>query len=91
MTGTPRPETVSTKRQRIAELARNCPDMAFTNLAHHIDIAWMYTAYAATRKDGAVGVDGQTAEDYEVNLNGCNRARANDYATFEALFFPVVP
>ena len=25
MTGTPRPETVSTKRQRIAELARDCP------------------------------------------------------------------
>ena len=32
MTGTPRPETVYTKQQRIAELARNCPDMAFTNL-----------------------------------------------------------
>jgi len=26
MTGTPSPETVSTKRQRIAELARNAPD-----------------------------------------------------------------
>ena len=32
MPGTPRPDSVSTKRQRIAELARNCPDMAFTNL-----------------------------------------------------------
>jgi len=31
MPGTPRPDTVFTKRQRIAELARNCPDMAFTN------------------------------------------------------------
>jgi hypothetical protein len=38
MPGTPRPDTVFTKRQRIAELARNCRDMAFTNLAHHIDI-----------------------------------------------------
>ena len=28
MTGTPRPEPVSTKQERIAELARNCPDMA---------------------------------------------------------------
>src|SRR5947209_5107234 len=27
MTGTPRPEDVSTKQQRIAELARNAPDM----------------------------------------------------------------
>ena len=68
MAGTPRPETVSTKQQRIAELARNCPEMAFTNLAHHIDIDWLRKAYALTRKDGAVGVDGQTAEDYEINL-----------------------
>src|ERR1022692_2320054 len=42
MPGTLRPDPVSTKRQRIAELARNCPDMAFTNLAHHIDIEWMF-------------------------------------------------
>ena len=68
MPGTPRPETVFTKQRRIAELARNCPDMSFTNLAHHIDIVWLRKAYALTRKDGAVGVDGQTAEDYEVNL-----------------------
>jgi RNA-directed DNA polymerase len=68
MTGTPSPDPVSTKQQRIAELARNCRDMAFTNLAHHIDIQWMYIAYTETRKDGAVGVDGQTAEDYEANL-----------------------
>ena len=27
-------------------------------------------AYAQTRKDGAVGVDGQTAADYENNLMG---------------------
>ncbi len=32
MPGTPRPDPVSTKRQRIAELARNCPDLSFTNL-----------------------------------------------------------
>src|SRR5262249_29264896 len=68
MPGTPRSDPVSTKRQRIAELSRNCPDMAFTNLAHHIDIAWLHKAYELTRKDGAVGVDGQTAADYEVNL-----------------------
>jgi RNA-directed DNA polymerase len=44
MAGTPRPDTVFTKRQRIAELARNCPDMSFTNLAHHIDIEGMTIA-----------------------------------------------
>jgi RNA-directed DNA polymerase len=84
MTGTPRPETVYTKQERIAELARNCPDMSFTNLAHHIDIIWLHKAYALTRKDGAVGVDGQTAEDYERNLwdnlqDLLNRAKSGTY------------
>lgn len=84
MTGTLRPETVSTKRQRIAELARNAPDMAFTNLAHHIDIEWLLEAYDRTRKDGAVGVDGQTAADYEAHLldnlqDLLNRAKSGTY------------
>jgi RNA-directed DNA polymerase len=84
MPGTPRPDYVSTKRQRIAELARKCPDMAFTNLAHHIDMEWMLTAHGHTRKDGAVGVDGQTAEEYEVNLeanlqNLLDRAKSGTY------------
>src|SRR3954447_3168899 len=84
MPGTPRPDTVYTKRQRIAELARDCRDMAFTNLAHHIDIEWMFTAHAQTRKDGAVGVDGQTADEYEVNLeanlqNLLDRAKSGTY------------
>ena len=35
--------------------------MGFTSLAHHIDIDWLREAYRRTRKDGAVGVDGQTA------------------------------
>jgi hypothetical protein len=84
MPGTSRPDPVSTKRQRIAELARNCPDMAFTTLAHHIDIEWMHRAYDLTRKDGAVGVDGQTAADYEANLEAnlqdlLNRAKSGTY------------
>jgi RNA-directed DNA polymerase len=84
MTGTPRPETVSTKQQRIAELARNCRDMSFTNLAHHIDLFWLHKAYTLTRKDGAVGVDGQSAVEYEANLRGnlqdlLNRAKSGTY------------
>jgi RNA-directed DNA polymerase len=84
MPGTPRPDPVSTKQQRIAKLARDCPDMAFTNLAHHIDIEWMLTAQAQTRRDGAVGVDGQTADEYEVNLeanlqNLLDRAKSGTY------------
>ena len=37
------------------------PEMAFTTLAYYIDIEWMLEAYGHTRKDGAVGVDGQMA------------------------------
>lgn len=84
MPGTPRPDFVFTKRQRIAKLARDAPDMAFTTLAHHIDIAWLHRAYEQTRKDGAVGVDGQTAADYETNLKAnlqdlLNRAKSGTY------------
>ena len=84
MAGTSRPEDVSTKRQRIAELARKSPEMAFTTLAHFIDIDWILTAHGRTRKDGAVGVDGQTADDYAVDLEGnlqnlLDRAKSGTY------------
>ena len=68
MTDTPRSKDISTKRQRIAELARQAPEMAFTNLAHHVDVEWLHAAYRATRKDGAVGLDGQTGEQYAAEL-----------------------
>lgn len=68
MAGTLGPETVSTKRQRMAELARKHPSMVLTTLAQHVDVAWLREAYHATRKDGAVGVDGQTAQEYAVRL-----------------------
>lgn len=59
---------VSTKQQQIAKLAKDRPELAFTSLNHLLDIEWLYTAYKLTRKDGAVGVDGKTAEDYEQHL-----------------------
>lgn len=63
-----KPESVSTKQERIAQLARDNPAMAFTSLNHYLDEEWMRYAYERTRKDGAVGVDGQTAQDYALNL-----------------------
>ncbi len=66
--GTSEFKAVSTKQQRIAELARQSPEMVFTSLAYHMDIAWLREAYRRTRKDGASGVDGVTAEEYEANL-----------------------
>jgi retron-type reverse transcriptase len=68
MAETPGSRSISTKLQRIANLARSAPEMAFTTLAHHIDIDWLHEAYRRTRKDGATGVDGQTAETYAANL-----------------------
>jgi len=62
--GTPSPTTVSTKLQQLATLARQAPDMAFKTLAHHLDLGWLQEAYRRTRKDGAVGVDGQSAQQY---------------------------
>jgi RNA-directed DNA polymerase len=59
---------ISTKLERIATLARDAPEMAFTTLAHHVDLAWLREAYRLTRKDGATGVDRQTAAEYATNL-----------------------
>jgi len=69
MKGTSSPETVSTKLLKIAKLAREAPDMVLLTLAHHIDVPFMHEAYRRTRKDGAVGVDGQRAEEYAANLH----------------------
>lgn len=68
MTGTPSPDLISTRLQRIATLAGQMPGTALTSLAHHIDIDWLKEAYRRTRKDGAVGIDGQTAAAYAENL-----------------------
>jgi RNA-directed DNA polymerase len=40
-----------------------------TSLHHLIDREWMLEAYRLTRKDGAPGIDGMTATDYEANLD----------------------
>jgi RNA-directed DNA polymerase len=68
MPGASKPDPVSTKQQRIAELAKQAPEMGFTSLAYHIDLRWLYEAYRRIRPDGAAGVDGQTVEGYAANL-----------------------
>ncbi len=69
MTGTRSPLDISTRLQRIAELARREPKLALTTLAHHIDIEFLREAYRRTRKDGATGVDGKTAASYAKGLD----------------------
>jgi RNA-directed DNA polymerase len=66
--------TVSTKLEQIAKLAREMPQAALTTLAHHIDIDWLREAYRRTRKDGATGIDRQTADEYARNLDDNLRA-----------------
>lgn len=68
MSETPSSTNISTKLQRIAELAKNAPELAFTTLAHLIDIDLLHEAHRRTRKDAAVGIDGQTAAEYAKNL-----------------------
>lgn len=82
--GIPSPNNVSTKQLRIAMLARQMREVALTSLSHHIDIDWLKEAYRRTRKDGAAGVDGQTAKDYEAMLETnlrqlLERAKAGTY------------
>lgn len=76
-------EIVSTKQGRIAELAKVRPKLKLNPLNHHMDLAWMREAFRRTRKDGAVGVDGQTGVDFAANLESnllslLDRAKSGD-------------
>ena len=62
--------SISTRIQRIAKLARERPEQAFRSIHHAIDYDWLVEAHRRTRKDGAVGVDAQSAADYAVDLEG---------------------
>ena len=84
MTDTPRSQVISTRQRKIAELAQQAPELSFTTLAHYIDIDWLREAYRRTRKDAAVGVDGQTAKAYAEHLEDnlqdlLNRAKPGRY------------
>lgn len=51
---------------------------------HHIDLRWLHEAFLRTRRDGAPGVDGQTAADYAADLAGnlqslLDRAKSGTY------------
>lgn len=84
MTETSGSQDISTKLERIAKLAREIRGAKLTTLAHHIDVGWLREAYRRTRKDGAPGVDGVSAEQYaehlEANLRSLlERAKSGRY------------
>jgi RNA-directed DNA polymerase len=77
-------ESVSTKQQQIAELAKRQPKVSFTSLNHYLTLTWLIEAFRRTRKDAAPGVDGRTADEYSLqlleNLDGLlHRAKSGTY------------
>lgn len=84
MPGPLTPDHISPRLQRIAERARANRSMVFRALAQHIDVALLRVAFQRTRKGGAVGVDGVTAEQYAENLEAnleslLNRFKSGTY------------
>tara|TARA_B100001971_G_C18228164_1_gene562020 strand:+ start:611 stop:1942 length:1332 start_codon:yes stop_codon:yes gene_type:complete len=84
MASLPTLKTVSTKQAQIAKIAKQMPETGLRSVSHHIDLAWMREAYRLTRKDSAVGIDGQTAtvfaENLEENLQSLlDRAKSGSY------------
>lgn len=78
------PRDVFTKQQRIAALAREMPDKTLTALCRYLDEDWLQAACARTRKDGAVGVDQETWDDFARNIEErlgslCDRAHDGSY------------
>jgi group II intron reverse transcriptase/maturase len=84
MTRAPNLDNLFTKQRRIALLAAESPEMAFTSLNHYLDLDWFREAFRRTRKDGAPGIDGQTWANYEANLEAnlqslLDRAKSGTY------------
>ena len=84
MKDTQRSEYVCTKQRRIAEIARQHPQERLTALHHYLDMEWLTEAFYHLRRDSAPGVDGQTVDDYEEQLEeklACllHRAKSGSY------------
>lgn len=84
MTDTQRSEHVYTVQQRIAQVARERPQEAFTSLNHCLDIEWLKAAYGRVKPNSAPGIDGQSWADYgkdlEKNLQSLlDRAKSGSY------------
>lgn len=84
MTGALMPEDISTRQARIAERARQTRGGAIHTLSRFMDLEWLKEAYRRTRKDGAPGIDGTTAEAYGEHLEEhlrdlLDRAKSGSY------------
>lgn len=84
MTGAPMPEDISTRQSRIATRARQTRGSAIHTLSRFMDLEWLKEAYRRTRKGGAPGIDGTTAEAYAEHLDDhlrdlLDRAKSGSY------------
>ena len=66
--GTPSPEPLSLRLERIATQAQQYPDMACTTLAHHLDRAMLERAFGSLNPRSAPGVDRVTWPTSKANL-----------------------
>jgi len=64
MTDASTSENLSPELMKVVERAQREPEGRFHSLAHLIDVPALERAYHRVRKDGAVGVDGVTKEQY---------------------------
>ncbi len=58
-----------TELYKLAKYARNNPTQCFVSLNHYLTLDLLHLAYRKTNKRGAAGIDGQTAQDYERELD----------------------
>jgi RNA-directed DNA polymerase len=68
MTDASTSESMSPELMKVVERAQREPEGRFHSLAHLIDVPALERAYQRIRKDGAVGVDGVTKEQYGQKL-----------------------
>jgi RNA-directed DNA polymerase len=52
----------------VRERAHQSPDLKFTSLLHHVDVALLRESFYKLKKSAAVGVDGVTWKQYEADL-----------------------
>jgi RNA-directed DNA polymerase len=84
MTKTQSLDPISPGLQRVARMAKESPELAFTTLAHHITVDLLRDAHRRTRAGGAVGIDGRTSADFEGDLDSnvqslLDRAKSGRY------------
>ncbi len=61
-------QSVSNRRQRIVLAAQKNRHEPLTALNHHMDLNWLCEAYRKVRRNAAPGIDGQSVEQYGVDL-----------------------